>query len=419
MSKTQLLQIESWPIERLIPYARNARTHSDAQVGQIAASIAEFGFVNPVLADPDGGIIAGHGRVLAARLLKHDHVPVIVLGHLSENQKRAFMLADNKLALNAGWDTEMLRLELEALAAEGFNLDLTGFEERELDELIQSQRLELQDEAPAVNDSPVSQPGDLWKLGDHRLLCGDATSSQDMARVLEAKPCDMVFTDLPYNVDYTGKDSRKMKLANDDLGASFGKFLLAACQSMLKVCQGPLYVCMSSSELHHLHAAFTQAGGHWSTYIIWAKNTFTLGRSDYQRQYEPILYGWPEGTKHYWCGQRNQGDVWFIDKPHRNDLHPTMKPVELVGKAIENSSRKNNVILDPFAGSGSTLIACENLARQARLVEIDPLYVDVIIRRWQNYTGRVAELEPEGRSFEQIAVERDQKPSTEEGKVAA
>ena len=415
----QLLQIESWPIERLIPYARNARTHSDAQVGQIAASISEFGFVNPVLADPDGGIIAGHGRVLAARLLKHDHVPVIVLGHLSENQKRAFMLADNKLALNAGWDTEMLRLEVEALAAEGFNLDLTGFEERELDELIQSQRLELQDEAPAVNDSPVSQPGDLWKLGDHRLLCGDATSSEDMACVLDGSPCDMVFTDLPYNVDYTGKDSRKMKLANDDLGAGFGKFLLAACQSMLKVCQGPLYICMSSSELHHLHAAFTEAGGHWSTYVIWAKNTFTLGRSDYQRMYEPILYGWPEGTKHYWCGQRNQGDVWFIDKPHRNDLHPTMKPVELVEKAIENSSRKNNVILDPFAGSGSTLIACENLARQARLVEIDPLYVDVIIRRWQNYTGRVAELEPDGRSFEQIAVERDQKPSTEEGRVAA
>ena len=419
MSMMQLLQVESWPIERLIPYARNARTHSDAQVGQIAASISEFGFVNPVLADPDGGIIAGHGRVLAARLLKQDHVPVIALGHLSENQKRAFMLADNKLGLNAGWDTEMLRLELEALAAEGFNLDLTGFEERELDELIQSQRLELQDEAPAVNDSPVSQPGDLWKLGDHRLLCGDATSSEDMARVLDGSPCDMVFTDLPYNVDYTGKDSRKMKLANDDLGAGFGTFLLAACQSMLKFCQGPLYVCMSSSELHHLHTAFTEAGGHWSTYVIWAKNTFTLGRSDYQRMYEPILYGWPEGTKHYWCGQRNQGDVWFIDKPHRNDLHPTMKPVELVEKAIENSSRKNNVILDPFAGSGSTLIACENLARQARLVEIDPSYVDVIIRRWQNYTGRVAELEPEGRSFEQIAVERDQKPSTEEGRVAA
>jgi DNA modification methylase len=419
MSNSQQLQIESWPIECLIPYARNARTHSEAQVAQIAGSIAEFGFNNPVLADPDGGIIAGHGRVLAARLLKRDHVPVIVLSHLSENQKRAFMLADNKLALNAGWDLEMLRLELDALATENYDLVLTGFEERELDELIESERLALEEEAPALDDRPVSRVGDLWNLGEHRLLCGDATRSEDMARVLEGNACDMVFTDLPYNVDYTGKSSRKMKVANDDLGAEFGNFLEAACQSMLKVSHGPLYVCMSSSELHRLHAAFTAAGGHWSTYVVWAKNTFTLGRSDYQRMYEPILYGWPKGMKHYWCGDRNQGDVWFFDKPHRNDLHPTMKPVELIEKAIENSSRKNNLVLDPFAGSGSTLMACENLARKARLIEVDPLYVDVIIRRWQSYTGRVAVLEPEGRSFDEISAERDEQSGTEEREVAA
>jgi DNA modification methylase len=413
---TEVLQVESWALERLIPYARNARTHSEAQVAQIAASIAEFGFVNPVLADSDGGIIAGHGRVLAARLLKRDQVPVIALGHLNENQKRAFMLADNKLALNAGWDLEMLRLELEALAAEDYDLDLTGFDQHELEELIQSQRMELQDEAPALDDRPVSRLGDLWKLGDHRLLCGDATSPEDMDRVLANDPCDMVFADLPYNVNYTGKNSRKMKLANDDLGSQFGNFLLAACQSMLRVCKGVLYLCMSSSELHRLHSAFTEAGGHWSTYVIWAKNTFTLGRSDYQRMYEPILYGWPEGSKHYWCGQRNQGDVWFFDKPHSNDLHPTMKLVE---KAIENSSRKNNVILDPFGGSGSTLIACENQARKARVVEIDPLYADVIVRRWQNYTGRTAELEPTGRSFDEISAERDEQSGAEERRAAA
>ena len=306
------LRIESWPIERLIPYARNARTHSDAQVAQIAASIAEFGFVNPVLADPDGGIIAGHGRVLAARLLKHSTVPVIVLGHLSENQRRAFILADNKLTLNAGWDPDMLRLELEALATQSFDLAVTGFDERELNELIQEQRSILQDEVPALEPRRVTKPGDLWKMGDHLLLCGDATRPEDLSRVLEAHVCDMVFADLPYNVNYVGKNARQMKIANDDLGVGFGDFLLTCCQRMLQVCEGPLYLCMSSSELHRLYTAFIEAGGHWSTFIIWAKNTFTLGRSDYQRQYEPILYGWAEGRRHYWCGARNQGDVWFI-----------------------------------------------------------------------------------------------------------
>jgi DNA modification methylase len=399
------LEIQSWPIERLIPYARNARTHSADQVAQIAASIAEFGFVNPVLTDPDGSIIAGHGRVLAARLLRHATVPVIVLGHLTENQKRAFILADNKLTLNASWDPDMLRLELEALAAENYDLTITGFDERELNELVQAQRQVLQDEAPALEAVRVTKPGDLWKLGDHLLLCGDATQADDVSRVLEARACDLVFADMPYNVGYTGKNARQMKLANDDLGADFGGFLMAACRCMLQVCNGPLYICMSSSELHRLYTAFVAAGGHWSTFIIWVKNTFTLGRSDYQRQYEPILYGWPEGRKHYWCGARNQGDIWLIDKPYHNDLHPTMKPVELVERAIENSSRKSGLILDPFAGSGSTVIACENLARRARVLEIDPIYADVIVRRWQNYTGRVAELQKDGRSFDQIAAE--------------
>jgi DNA modification methylase len=406
MNSDLALQTESWPIERLIPYARNARTHSDAQVAQIAASIREFGFCNPVLVDSDGGIIAGHGRVLACRQLQYNRVPVIVLGHLSENQKRAYMLADNKLALNAGWDTDMLRLELEALAEQDFNLDVTGFDERELRELIDAERQVLQDDAPAVQPTSVTESGDLWRMGDHYLLCGDGTRSEEVERVLDAAQCDLVFTDLPYNVNYVGKNAKQMKIANDNLGDGFGDFLLAACQCMVNASRGPLYVCMSSSELHRLYTAFTEAGGHWSTYIIWVKNCFTLGRSDYQRQYEPILYGWPEEKKHFWCGDRNQGDVWFIDKPHANDLHPTMKPVELVERAIENSSRRGNLVLDPFAGSGSTVIACENLGRKARVIELDPGYADVIVRRWQNYTGRTAEREQDGRSFDQIADER-------------
>jgi DNA modification methylase len=406
---TQDLKIETWPIERLIPYARNARLHSEAQVAQIAASIAEFGFNNPVLVGPQGGIIAGHARVLAARKLGYTEIPIIVLGHLSENQKRAFILADNKLALNAGWDFEMLRLELEALAEQNFDLELTGFDEKELADALaqETPRGTFDPEAvPELQSEPVSRTGDVWTLGKHRTLCGDGTCAEDLARVLDGKPCHLVFTDPPYNVDYCGKGPARMKLANDNLGGGFGAFLRSACDAMLAVSQGPVYICMSSSELPRLHSAFCDAGGHWSTWIVWAKNTFTLGRSDYQRQYEPILYGWREGAKHYWCGDRSQSDVWLVDKPVRNDLHPTMKPVELIGRALRNSSRPGDVVLDPFGGAGSTLVSCENLGRKARLIEIDSQYVDVSVRRWQDYTGSKAFLDGDGRSFAEIATER-------------
>jgi DNA modification methylase len=319
------------------------------------------------------------------------------------------MLADNHLALQAGWDPEMLRLELEALAEHNFPLELTGFHDQELKELLEQQArqaLRDPDEAPELPSQAVTRSGEMWQLGEHRLLCGDGTKRPDLDRLLEGKPCDLVFTDLPYNVDYRGKTSKRLKLANDNLGDEFQQFLHAACTAMLAMCRGPLYICMSSSELHRLYAAFTQAGGHWSTYVIWTKNVFTLGRSDYQRQYEPILYGWPEGVKHFWCGARDQGDVWFVDKPYRNDVHPTMKPVALMERALTNSSRAGDVVLDPFAGSGSTLIACENLKRRARVVEIEPGYADVIVRRWQQYTGQSARLLPQGQPFDRIAAER-------------
>jgi len=262
------------------------------------------------------------------------------------------------------------------------------------------------DEIPKARATAVTRMGEIWTLGQHQVLCGDGTRGEDLARVLDGRPCDLVFTDLPYNVNYCGKGPDKLKLANDNLGTEFGNFLREACRAMLAVCVGPLYVCMSSGELHRLYAAFTESGGHWSTYVIWAKNTFTLGWSDYQRQYEPILYGWPEGNKHFWCGDRNQGDVWMIDKPQRNDLHPTMKPVALIEQAVENSSRRGDLVLDPFAGSGSTAVACESTGRHARLVEIDPLYVDVIVRRWQNYTGRLGVLKGDDRCFDELSSER-------------
>ncbi|HEY4359582.1 MAG TPA: site-specific DNA-methyltransferase [Bryobacteraceae bacterium] len=403
------LAVANWPIERLIPYARNARLHSAEQIAQIAASIKEFGFNNPVLMGPDGDIIAGHGRALAARKLGLTEVPVIVLSHLSENQKRAFMLADNQLALNAGWDPEILRLELEALTEANFNLDLIGFSDEDLAKVLArepSPRGSDPDAVPELQGKPVNRGGDLWVLGEHRLLCGDGTQLDDLARVLTGRPCDLVFTDLPYNVNYVGKAASRMKIVNDDLGREFEAFLQAACNAILAVAQGAIYICMSSSELHRLHRAYAAAGGHWSTYVMWIKNTFTLGRSDYQRQYEPILYGWRQEAGHHWCGDRNQGDAWFVDKPFRNELHPTMKPVELVERAIHNSSQTGNVVLDPFAGAGSTMIACENLERHARLVEIDPQYADVSVRRWQEYTGQRAYLDGDGKCFEEIEHER-------------
>jgi DNA modification methylase len=405
------LQIAWRPLGELIPYARNPRTHSDAQVAQIVASIQEFGWTNPVLVDGASGIIAGHGRVLAARKLGLERVPVIELTHMSEAQRRGYVLADNQLALNAGWDEALLRLELADLSELGFDLGLIGVGAGELERLLAGEDrtgLTEDDEAPALPEQAVTKAGDLWMLGEHRLLCGDATVSADVERILEGRLADMSFTDPPYNVDYgsSAKDrlrGNKRKILNDDLGTGFEAFLHDACANILSVTKGAVYVCMSSSELHSLQRAFTAAGGKWSTFVIWAKHTFTLGRSDYQRQYEPILYGWPSGHDRYWCGARDQGDVWFIDKPAKNDLHPTMKPVALVERAIRNSSKTRDIVLDPFGGSGSTLIACEKTGRQARLIELDPRYCDVIVRRWQAWSGERAVLQGDGRGFEEIA----------------
>ncbi len=406
-------KIERWPTAKLVPYARNARTHSDAQVAQIAASIAEFGFTNPILAGSDGVIVAGHGRLAAAQKLGLDAVPVVVLDHLTPTQRRALVIADNRIAENAGWDDELLRVELEALQVEGFDLDLTGFDADALAELLAGDEPdgegETDDDAvPEVSETPVSRPGDVWLLGGHRLLCGDATVAATYRTLLDSEPVDMVFTDPPYNVNYANSAKDKLRgkdraILNDNLGDGFYDFLLAALTPTIAHCRGGIYVAMSSSELDVLQAAFRAAGGKWSTFIIWAKNTFTLGRADYQRQYEPILYGWPEGAQRHWCGDRDQGDVWSIKKPQKNDLHPTMKPVELVERAIRNSSRPGNVVLDPFGGSGTTLIAAEKSGRLARLIELDPKYADVIVRRWQDWTGDRATRESDGVAFDDLS----------------
>jgi DNA modification methylase len=393
-------KIALWPTGKLIPYARNARTHSDAQVAQIAASIAEFGWTNPILAGSDGVIVAGHGRLAAAQKLGLASVPVVVLDHLTATQRRALVIADNRIAENAEWDEAMLRVELADLQGEGFDLDLTGFDADALAELMAGDEpvndgQTDEDAVPDVGETPVSRPGDVWQLGPHRLLCGDATVAASYDALLDGEEVDMVFTDPPYNVNYANSAKDKLRgkdraILNDNLGDGFYDFLLAALTPILAHCRGGIYVAMSSSELDVLQAAFRAAGGKWSTFIIWAKHTFTLGRADYQRQYEPILYGWPEGAQRHWCGDRDQSDVWQIKKPQKNDLHPTMKPVELVERALRNSSRPGDKVLDPFGGSGTTLIAAEKSGRVARVMELDTKYADVIVRRWEDFTGRRA-----------------------------
>ncbi len=406
------LTLEYRAVDALIPYIRNAKQHPDAQVAQIAASIREFGWGSPILVDASNNVIAGHGRLLAARKLGMNEVPVISLDHLTDTQRRALILADNKIGENASWENDLLGLELAELKDAGFDLGLTGFSSEEWDALIAGEEtsedgLTDDDAVPEVTENPISRTGDIWLLGEHKLICGDATKPEDYQALLGDELVDMTFTDPPYNVNYanTAKDKMRGKnrpILNDNLGIEFGTFLVAACKNVLNVTKGAVYIAMSSSELDTLQAAFREAGGRWSTYIIWAKNTFTLGRADYQRQYEPILYGWREGADHFWCGARDQGDVWNIKKPHKNDLHPTMKPVELVERAVRNSSKTKDLVLDPFGGSGTTLIACEKAGRRARLIELDPKYVDVIVKRWQEFTGLEAKRATDGAVFSDL-----------------
>lgn len=392
-------QIEHLKLNELIPYAQNARTHSSDQVAQIAASMTEFGFTNPILIAEDNTIIAGHGRLMAAKLLNLATVPTIRLNHLDETQRRALVIADNKIAENAGWDEGLLRQELHVLDDLDFDIDILGFNEDELSNILlidDAAGGQTDDDAvPETPEKPTSVLGDIWICGDHKVLCGDSTMIDAYQNLMGEELADMVFTDPPYNVNYANSAKEKMRgtaraIKNDNLGDEFSGFLYDVCTNLMMMCKGCMYVCMSSSELHTLHHAFTEAGGKWSTFIIWAKNHFTMGRADYQRQYEPILYGWKDGNEHFWCGARDQSDIWFVNKPVKNDLHPTMKPIELVERALHNSSKTKDIILDAFGGSGSTMIACEKTQRRARLIELDPKYVDVIVNRWQEFTGKEA-----------------------------
>mgnify|MGYP001017803113 FL=1 len=401
------LTLQHWPIDRLVEYARNPRKNDEA-VDRMCGAIREFGFRIPIVARSDGAVVDGHLRLKAARKLGLGQVPVVLADELTEAQIKAFRLLANRSATWAEWDEELLRLELTELEQQGFDLDLTGFDLDEIERFLEppESASDEEEQIPELAAEPVSRPGDLWICGEHRVVCGDATVLSDVEKLLDGELADMAFTDPPYNVNYANSAKDKLRgksrpILNDALGEGFGALLYDACVNILTVTKGAVYICMSSSELDTLQKAFRDAGGRWSTFIVWAKNTFTLGRSDYQRQYEPILYGWKEGADHYWCGARDQGDVWFFDKPAKNDLHPTMKPVALVERAIRNSSKSRDIVLDPFGGSGTTMIAAERAGRRARLIELDPKYVDVIVQRWQNETGGRAKLAATGQTFEQ------------------
>jgi DNA modification methylase len=405
--------IEMWPIEKLIPYARNPRTHSDAQVAQIAASISAFGFNNPCLVDTKAGIIAGHGRLLAARKLQLVEVPAIVLDHLTEAQKRAYILADNQLALNAGWDDTLLAAELAALQQEDFNLDLIGFEDEELARLLAAQEaadgLTDEDAVPELQETPISMAGDLWILGDHRLLVADATNPDAVAKLMAGARADLVFTDPPYNVDYEGYTEQRLKIKGDRMSdADFKKFLERSFRSYRVVVKpgASMYLCHSSSWQREFQNALEVAGFEVRCQIIWAKNTFAWGFGRYKFQHEPMFYCHVAGEKDSWYGDKTQSTLWQEKKPAANRIHPTAKPVELVERALLNSSKAGDIVADLFGGSGSTLIGCERRGRHARLMEIDPKYADCIVRRFQEYTGKQALLDGEGRGFDEVGQER-------------
>ena len=372
----------------LIPYVRNSRTHSDAQVAQIAASIKEFGWTNPILIDGENGIIAGHGRLLAARKLGQEKVPTIELSHLSEAQKRAYVIADNRLALNASWDDSMLALELQDLNNEHFDLSLLGFDADELNTLLNpiQETIGLTDEdaVPEVPEEPKTKLGDIYQLGRHRLMCGDSTSIDAVEKLMDGQKADMVFTDPPYGVDYKGINNDSKDGLEDLLRGAFGNYF-AVSKS------GAAIYCFHSDRCADIFHSVFREFFHFSSMIIWAKNSLTLSQTDYQSQHEPCLYGWMDNGSHSWYSDRKQTSVWRFDK-EKVVGHTTPKPVALVEKAVTNSSKGGDLVIDLFGGSGSTMIACEKLGRTNFTMELDPKYCDVIVKRWEEFTGQKANL---------------------------
>jgi len=405
-------RFEKVNIDRLVPYARNARTHSKEQILQLRASLREFGFVNPVIVDKDLNVIAGHGRILAAKEEGVAEVPCVFAEHLTEAQKRAYIIADNRLALNADWDAEMLSVEIADLQATDFDVSLLGFDDAELNKLLGGAEDVKDDDFDVEGElakPAITKLGDLWLLGQHRVLCGDSTKAETFSLLMDGKLANLVVTDPPYNVNYEGTAG---KIKNDNMvDQKFYQFLLEAFtlteKAMAK--DASIYVFHADTEGLNFRKAFSEAGFYLSGTCIWKKQSLVLGRSPYQWQHEPILFGWKKTGKHAWYSDRKQSTIWEFDKPRKNADHPTMKPVPLVAYPILNSSMMGCIVLDPFGGSGSTLIACEQTGRICHTVELDEKFCDVIVNRYIEFKGSDADVFLL-RGNQKIPFEKAQKP---------
>lgn len=405
MAKTTTeMQIVS--IDKLIPYVNNARTHSREQIIKLRSSLREFGFINPVIIDSDFNIIAGHGRVMAAKEENITEVPCVLVDYLTEAQKKAYIIADNRFAQDAGWDEELLRIEIESLQGEAFDVSLTGFEPAELEDLFKEDVKDgIEDDDFDVDEElqkpTISKAGDVWHLGNHRLICGDSTKAETYERLMDGKMANLVVTDPPYNVNYEGSAG---KIKNDNMeNDAFYQFLLDAFVNMEKVMasDASIYVFHADTEGLNFRRAFADAGFYLSGTCIWKKQSLVLGRSPYQWQHEPCLFGWKKKGKHQWYSGRKETTIWEFDKPKKNGDHPTMKPVPLIAYPIMNSSMSNCIVLDPFGGSGSTLIACEQTGRICHTIELDEKFCDVIVRRYIEQVGSATNVtvERDGKSY--------------------
>lgn len=381
------------PITKLVPYVNNARTHSPEQINKLRSSLREFGFINPVIIDRDYGVIAGHGRILAAKEEGITEVPCVFADHLTEAQKKAYIIADNRMAMDAGWDEELLRIEIESLQGADFDVSLTGFDPDELADLFADDSdSDVKDDdfdlSAALEKAAFVKKGDIWTVGRHRLMCGDATSADDVAALMDGKRANLVVTDPPYGVSFKSSDG--LTIENDSMkGDEFYQFLLAAFKNVVANLEkgGAAYVFHADTEGLNFRRAFQDAGFHLAGCCIWVKNSLVLGRSDYQWQHEPVLYGFLQNGKHPWYSDRKQTTIWNYDKPKRNKNHPTSKPLDLLGYPICNSSQENGIVIDTFGGSGSTLMACEQSGRICYMLELDEKYASVILRRYVEDTG--------------------------------
>jgi DNA modification methylase len=408
------MQIEQVEINKLIPYARNSRTHSDAQVAQIAASIKEFGFTNPVLVDNDNGIIAGHGRVLGAQKLQLSQVPCIRLGYLTEAQRRAYVIADNKIALNAGWDEEMLRLEVGDLKNFDFDLSLTGFDSDEINQMLAlndatTQGNSDEDEVPAEQSKVISSLGDVWLLGKHRIMCGSSTIATDVEKLLGGGMPHLMVTDPPYGIEYDA-DWRNHAMRTDGSaigGQAIGAVLnddVADWREAWALFPGEVaYIWHAGIRSNEVAESLFSCGFEIRAQIIWGKNQLVIGRGHYHPKHEPCWYAVKKGATGHWAGDRKQTTLWDIDKPRKSETgHSTQKPIECMRRPIENNSNPGDGVYEPFSGSGTTIIAAEQTGRICYAMELNPPYVDIAVRRWQNFTGKQAILESNGKTFAEI-----------------